>query len=134
MKVENIEIKGVKSAVSDVRSECADRWIVLLDISDWSLRERGLIDGDEWRDDWPEVTIASGYANSGRGHDLVTMHELRNIVAEVIKARDKARAEYAKGTRHNGGAEWGETLTDYVRTEVYNVIKWANEERLYACA
>lgn len=134
MKVENIEIKGIKAAVSDVRHECADRWIVLLDMSDWSVRERGLIGGDEWRDDWPEVTIASGNANNGWGHDYITMYELRNIIAEVIKARDKARAEYAKGVRHGDGAEWGETLTDYVRMEVCRVIEWANEERRYACA
>lgn len=134
MKVENVEVKGIKAAVSDVRHECADRWIVLLDMSDWSVRERGLIGCDEWRDDWPEVTIASGNANNGWGHDLITMHELRNIVAEVIKARDKARAEYANGTRHDGGAEWGETLTDYVRTEVYQAIEWCNGERRYAQA
>lgn len=134
MRVENIEIKGVKDAVSAVRRECADRWIVLLDMSDWSVSERGLIGGDDWRDDWPEVTIASGNANNGWGHDCVTMADLRNIIAEVIKARDKARAEYAKGTRHGGGAEWGETPTDYVRTEVYQAIEWCNGERRYAQA
>lgn len=134
MKVENIEIKGVKAAVSDVRHECADRWIVLLDMSNWSVRERGLIGCDEWRDNWPEVAIASGNANSGWGHDVITMYELRNIIAKVIKARDKARAEYAKGTRHDSGAEWGETLTDYTRTEVYQTIEWCNEERRYAQA
>ena len=131
MKVENVEVKGIKAAVSDVRRECADRWILLLDLSDWSVRERGLIGCDGWRDDWPEVTIASGNANSGWGHDRITMYELRNIVAAVIKAREKARAEYANGTRHDGGEEWGETLTDYVRTEVYRATEWYKEERRY---
>lgn len=134
MKIENIEIKGVKRAVSDVRGECADRWIVLLDMSDWSVRERGLIGCDGWLADWPEVTIASGNANNGWGHDCVTMADLRNIIAEVIKARKRAREEYAKGVRHDGGAEWGETLTDYVRSEVYRTIEWQREERRYAQA
>lgn len=134
MKIENVEIKGVKNAASNVRGECADRWLVLLDMSDWSVRERGLIGGDDWRDAWPEVTIASGNANNGRGHDYVTMADLRNIIAEVIKAREKAREEYAKGVRHDDGAEWGETLADYVKTEVYQTIEWQREERRYAHA
>lgn len=124
MKIENIEIKGVKNAVGNVRGECADRWIVLLDMSDWSVRERGLIGGDDWRDSWPEVTIVSGNANNGWGHDYVTMADLRNIIAEVIKARERAKVEYADGVRHDGGAEWGETLADYVKTEVYHAIRW----------
>lgn len=134
MRAEDIDIKGIKAAVSDVRHECADRWIVLLDMSDWSVRERGLIGCDEWRDDWPEVTIASGNANNGWGHDYVSMSDLRNIIAEVIKAREKGQREYAKGVRHGDGAEWGETLADYVRTEVYQAIKWHNGERRYAQA
>lgn len=134
MKIENIEVKGIKDAVSDVRHECADRWIILLDMSDWRVRERGLIGGDDWRDDWPEVTIASGNANSGWGHDYITMAELRNIVAEVIKARAKAKTDYANGIRHGGGAEWGETLTDFVRTEIYQTVRWAHEELVYVHA
>lgn len=134
MKIENVEVKGIKAAVGDVRRECADRWIVLLDMSDWSVRERGLIGGDDWRDAWPEFTIASGNANNGWGHDLVTMYDLRNIIAEVIKARVKARAEYDAGIRHDGGAEWGETLIDYVRIEIYDVIYWCTSERRYAHA
>lgn len=134
MKIENIEVNGIKAAVSDVRGECADRWIILLDMSDWSVRERGLIGGDDWRDTWPEVTIASGNANNGWGHDYVTMADLRGIIAEVIKARERAKAEYAAGVRHDGGAEWGEILADYVKTEVYQAIAWQREERRYAQA
>ncbi|MBQ8124670.1 MAG: hypothetical protein IJ173_02165 [Kiritimatiellae bacterium] len=134
MRIENIEVKGVKQAVSDVRRECADRWIVLLDLSDWSVRERGLIGGDDWRDAWPEVTIASGNANNGWGHDYVTMCDVRDIIAEVIKARERANGEYAAGVRHDGGAECGETLADYVKTEVYQTVAWKREQRRYAQA
>lgn len=134
MKIENIEVTGVKKAVSEVRGECADRWLVLLDMSDWSVREHGLIGGDDWRDAWPEVTIASGNANNGWGHDYVTMADLRSVISEVIKARKKAREEYAKGIRHSDGAEWGETLADYVQTEVYETIAWQREQLAYAQA
>ncbi len=132
MKIENIEVKGIRNAVSNVRGECADRWIILLDMSDWSIRERGLIGGDDWRDTWPEVTIASGNANNGWGHDCVTMVDLRNIIAEVIRARERAKREYAAGVRHGDGAEWGETLADYVRAEVYQTIERQREECRYA--
>ena len=132
MKIEDIEVKGVKRAVSDVRAECADRWVIVLDLHDWSVCEHGLLGISCWRDVWPEwVTIASGNANNGRGHDMISMYDLRQIIAEVIKALSNASADYAKGVRHGDGTEWGETRADYIRTEVYQAITRAEEQHYY---
>lgn len=100
MKINGINVTGIKTAVSDVRRECADRWSILLDMSDWSVRERGLIGQDWIETKYPTVQIAAGNANNGWGHDYISMAELKQIVKDIMNCRIKAKDEYKSGIRH----------------------------------
>lgn len=117
MKIEGIEVTGIKRAVSDVRRECTDRWAIVLDMSDWSVREIGLIGQDYYVESSSEFQIAGGNANS----DYITMDELKDKIARVIKCYRRASAEYDKGVRHAGAYDPEtktsyETKAEYIRT------------------
>jgi hypothetical protein len=102
MKINGINVTGIKTAVSDVKRECADRWAILLDISDWSVRERGLIGQDYIVTQYPTVRIATGNANGGWGHDYISMDKLKHIIKDIMDCRAKAKDEYKSGKRHWG--------------------------------
>ena len=118
MKINGINVTGIKAAVSDVRRECADRWAILLDMSDWSVRERGLI-GQDWIDTrYPTVQIAGGNANNGWGHDYISMAELKQIVEDIIYCRSKAKDEYKAGIRHGCFKGEDESEQQYIIAEL----------------
>lgn len=131
MKINGINIVGIKKAVGDIRAEYADRWILLLDMCDWRVRERGLIGGDVWNCQSYEIIIASGNANNGWGRDYIKMREVCHIIEEVMATREKARSEYAQGIRHSGAYPDGdETCAKYVHTEIKQAIDWLREKRI----
>ena len=118
MKINGINVTGIKAAVSDVRRECADRWAILLDMSDWSVRERGLI-GQDWIDTrYPTVQIAAGNANNGWGHDYISMAELKQIVKDIMICRIKAKDEYKSGIRHGCFKGEDESEQQYIISEL----------------
>ena len=131
MKINGINVTGLKKAVGDVRAECADSWVLVLDMADWNVYERGLIGGDVWTAQSHEVIIAGGNANNGWGHDCITMGEVRHIVEEVMATREKARSEYASGVRHNAYPDGYETCAEYVNAEIYQLVRWLRDERMY---
>lgn len=135
MKVNGINVNGIKAAVSDVRRECADRWAILLDMSgsDWTVSERALIGQDYIVTNWPTVIIAHGNANNGWGHDTITIAELRDAIKAVMDAVEAARRDYNDGKRHIGYGH-DESRLDHVRTEAQLAIEWCAEARKYARA
>lgn len=118
MKINGINVTGIKTAVSDVRRECADRWSILLDMSNWSVRERGLT-GQDWIETrYPTVQIAAGNANNGWGHDYISMAELKQIVKDIMNCRIKAEDEYKSGIRHGCFKGENESEQQYIIAEL----------------
>lgn len=118
MKINGINVTGIKTAVSDVRRECADRWSILLDMSNWSVRERGLT-GQDWIETrYPTVQIAAGNANNEWGHDYISMAELKQIVKDIMNCRIKAEDEYKSGIRHGCFKGENESEQQYIIAEL----------------
>ena len=104
MKINNINVIGIKDAVSRLRNTPADRWAVTLDMSDWTVCGHGLVGQDYLQCRWPIVVIMGGHGNDGWGRDNPTMADIKDKVREVMDIRARSRDDFARGCHHVGFA------------------------------
>lgn len=104
MKINNINVSGIKDTVSYLHNTPADRWAVTLDMSDWSVSGHELIGQDYLRCHWPTIEILGGHGNDGWGREDPTIREIKDKVREVMEIRAKAKADFGRGCYHKGFA------------------------------
>ena len=104
MKINNINVIGIKDTVSRLRNTPADRWAVTLDMGDWTVCGHGLVGQDFLQCRWPIVVIMGGHGNDGCGRDNPTMEDIKGKVREIMDIRAKSRDDFARGCHHVGFA------------------------------
>ena len=104
MKINNINVIGIKDTVSRLRNTPADRWAITLDMGDWTVCGHGLVGQDFLQCRWPIVVIMGGHGNDGWGRDNPTMGGVKDKVREVMDIRARSRDDFARGCDRGGFA------------------------------
>ena len=102
MRINNINVSGIKDTVSYLRNTPADRWAVTLDMSDWTVCGHELIGQDYLQCRWPTLEIMGGHGNDGWGREIPTMRDVKERVREVMEIRARSRDDFARGCHHAG--------------------------------